>query len=113
MEGNMNNNAKRWVAALRSGEFTQAKEKLEDRGSYCCLGVACVIAERNGNVRIERDANGIIGIILVEAQSKVLAWLNMQAFEENELGQKNDEGMTFLELADYIERNQEKIFERE
>lgn len=44
----------RWVAALRSGEYTQAKGnlkvKLEGDGRYghCCLGVLCDLAAEDG-----------------------------------------------------------------
>lgn len=31
----------KWVAALRSGKYTQAKEKLRSPDGFCCLGVAC------------------------------------------------------------------------
>ena len=42
----LNENAKAWVAALRSGEYTQTKKMLhrvtqENENSFCCLGVAC------------------------------------------------------------------------
>lgn len=30
-----------WVAALRSGNYEQGKEKLCRNGKYCCLGVLC------------------------------------------------------------------------
>lgn len=48
----MNENATKWVAALRSGKFKQAKNVLrdklygEDSGylAYCCLGVACELS---------------------------------------------------------------------
>ena len=37
----MNENAKKWVAALRSGEYQQTVGWLRDSQGYCCLGVAC------------------------------------------------------------------------
>lgn len=37
-----------WVAALRSGEYTQASGRLHDSRGYCCLGVACEVAVKNG-----------------------------------------------------------------
>lgn len=41
-----------WVAALRSGEYQQARGALVKRvngvTSYCCLGVACEVAIANG-----------------------------------------------------------------
>lgn len=38
-----------WVAALRSGEFDQISDQLADgRNGFCCLGVACELATRDG-----------------------------------------------------------------
>lgn len=37
----MNENAKKWVAALRSGEYRQTQGVLKDSNGFCCLGVAC------------------------------------------------------------------------
>lgn len=41
----MNDNAKKWVAALRSGEYKQGKNALtrttKNGERHCCLGVAC------------------------------------------------------------------------
>lgn len=34
---------KQWLEALRSGEFKQTKETLQDNEGYCCLGVACKV----------------------------------------------------------------------
>ena len=31
----------KWVAALRSGEYKQAKGQLRIGNSFCCLGVLC------------------------------------------------------------------------
>lgn len=31
---------RKWIAALRSGEYPQGTERLECGGKYCCLGVA-------------------------------------------------------------------------
>jgi hypothetical protein len=44
---------KRWVAALRSGEYVQGvralKRRTESGGlEYCCLGVLCDLAARDG-----------------------------------------------------------------
>jgi hypothetical protein len=33
----------KWVKALRSGEYKQAKHSLYDGHKYCCLGVLCKI----------------------------------------------------------------------
>jgi hypothetical protein len=49
--------AKKWVRALRSGEYKQGRGKLEniERGknsSYCCLGVLCKIMNTRRRVAI-------------------------------------------------------------
>ena len=42
----MNNNAKKWVEALQSGEYKQCSHVLDDGdGGHCCLGVACRVYE--------------------------------------------------------------------
>ena len=45
----------KWVDALRSGEFQQAKGVLHDleTNGYCCLGVACSLAVDDPNVDVE------------------------------------------------------------
>jgi hypothetical protein len=43
----LNDNAQKWVDALRSDEFKQGKQRLRTSdGGYCCLGVACEIYRR-------------------------------------------------------------------
>ena len=37
----MNENAKKWIAALRGGDYEQTKRRLRDLHGFCCLGVAC------------------------------------------------------------------------
>ena len=43
-------NLRKWVAALRSGDYTQGRlaNYNQDSDSYCCLGVACHVAELSG-----------------------------------------------------------------
>lgn len=36
----------RWVAALRSGEYSQTREVLKDSCGYCCLGVLTDLWEK-------------------------------------------------------------------
>jgi hypothetical protein len=51
----------RWVAALRSGDYAQGRELLHRRSAdgelFCCLGVLCDLAYRDGVVtrRLEPD----------------------------------------------------------
>ena len=34
---------KKWIKALRSGDYDQTKKCLQDEKGYCCLGVACEV----------------------------------------------------------------------
>lgn len=37
----MNDRMKKWIDALRSGNYTQARGGLRDGDGFCCLGVMC------------------------------------------------------------------------
>lgn len=38
----------KWVSALRSGEYPQTTGRLHDEDGYCCLGVLCEVAIKEG-----------------------------------------------------------------
>ncbi len=40
-----------WIAALESGEYKQAQGRLRTNEGYCCLGVLCDVAKRQGVIR--------------------------------------------------------------
>ena len=37
---------KKWLEALESGEYKKGKGQLKNRDRYCCLGVACDVANK-------------------------------------------------------------------
>lgn len=39
---------KKWVKALRSGKYKKTTEALTRHGRYCCLGVLCELAIKEG-----------------------------------------------------------------
>jgi len=39
-----------WIAALESGEYAQGRQALERNGRFCCLGVLCDLAAKQGVV---------------------------------------------------------------
>lgn len=52
---------RRWVEALRSGEYPQARDYLHSEDGFCCLGVLCKLAETDGivdAVRLDSDDPG-------------------------------------------------------
>ena len=102
---------KKWVAALRSGEYKQAKKQLRYDGSFCCLGVLCEISGLTawGNdsymdcmsmppdqvyefAGVPRDSVGCLKF------PKVVIDNELKALDEH-----NDDGKTFAQIADAIE----------
>ena len=39
-------NLRKWIDALRSGEYTQGTRRLRGDGTYCCLGVLCDVYKK-------------------------------------------------------------------
>lgn len=93
---------KRWVAALRSGEYKQGKSNLYIDGKYCCLGVACIVAGMthdtiDGDSLINNDIKfSIVPIVLHDSLGDNIGL---------RLAIMNDNGKSFSEIADYIEEN--------
>jgi hypothetical protein len=58
------------VDALRSGRFQQGTGRLAKAGRYCCLGVACVVAQENGlALTTQADEDGDVNFGLGEVDS--------------------------------------------
>ena len=106
-----------WVDALRSGEYQQTTETLQDEKGYCCLGVACAVAKDQGiEVHITAHSGLISGGELSD-QCAVWNWLGLQnstgyiSLNAGELTELNDsKGYTFPELADFIEEHAAELF---
>jgi hypothetical protein len=101
--------AKQWVAALRSGKYKQGKRRLKDGDNFCCLGVLCDISKLGAWSK--RDWYGYADTFLPYS---VMKWSGvMDAMGElehqDELAVQNDNGKTFPEIADIIEREWEKL----
>lgn len=121
----MNENAKKWVEALKSGQFQQARGQLRrklGRGdyAYCCLGLACELYRQDvgGRWREETvfgNAHNSAGL-----PAKVAKWLgaNDDALVYlprigKDLAWLNDQGMTFKEIAALINRYKRSLFTTE
>lgn len=109
---------KKWVKALRSGKFKQARHTLgnQDRG-YCCLGVACSIA---GVTDKQMAGKGMPYSLTKKLQKELLAsgfpkTLLSNNSTINQLVELNDNGVTdshgrersktFKGIATWIEKN--------
>lgn len=105
----------KWVEALRSGKYLQTQGVLRDASDrHCCLGVLCDITDPADWIWLE-DENGapregwayrhgkgtdtdILPGLLGEE-------LGLDTFYEERLTEMNDNGKSFDEIADYIEKN--------
>jgi len=84
----------KWVKALRSGEYTQGNMYLRTEcGQHCCLGV---LLEVQGCKDIPTHATE-------ELPAGYEAGLSTDICLT--LANKNDRGVSFAEIADYIEAN--------
>ena len=117
----MNKNAETWVAALRSGKYSQTRGVLRDDRGYCCLGVACQLyadamgIEWNEGVEYRFDGEEMVLPLSVKM------WLGLNGdsgryydsvndVEEYSLAKANDDGMSFGGIASIIESEPDGLF---
>lgn len=98
---------KKWVAALRSGEYKQGKGALQSKDGYCCLGVGCdIFIPKDKQVL---DPMGLLMGSYPNSQLLAPSWLpaiNLDYSNKNKtmLSTLNDNGKSFDEIADLIEK---------
>ena len=98
-----------WVEELRSGRWEQGRFGLCTNGKYCCFGV---LAEITGYLRDSNDKYpakvcvGRTGAIWKELlPSTLLSTFGISTGAQAVLVGKNDCGVPFTEIADYIEQH--------
>ena len=90
----------KWVAALRSGKYKQGRGALRKGDTFCCLGVACDLIDKDG----WEDGTFGMGWNGTGCESTDLPFINSdEAISLSELNDK--ERLSFKEIADYIEHN--------
>lgn len=127
----LNQNAKKWLEALRSGKYKQGQSfltKIIKEEQYdCCLGVACRIFIEEGNTLKVQKSNDIDGTVCVDygynsttLPSEVISWLGLY----DECGKANhsdypscvsmNDGkgyqFTFEQIANKLEENAQYYF---
>ena len=95
---------KRWVEALRSGKYKQARKVLRSSEDFfCCLGVACDIADasvwhqrkdftywyRESRLSLLKETRDLFGLTIDQTDY---------------LAEQNDLGATFEDIANTIEK---------
>lgn len=120
-------NRRLWVEALRSGEYTQFAGYLNRNNKYCCLGVACEVAMKNG-VDLKRTRCEDTGVVDYGNETelppgRVVEWLGLATQDGaltgpvqvngrdfHVLTALNDEAdYTFEQIADLIEQGMVKL----
>lgn len=85
--------------ALASGYFTQTVNTLQDGNSFCCHGVACLIAEQNG-IPVYRSVYGRLFGDGIMYQRHVMRWMGISIDEIWERVEWNDKDqLPFSEIA--------------
>ena len=116
----MNENAKKWVEALRSGKYSQTTKKLQDEKGFCCLGVACKVYEQETGNKLPVDEYGNFEEhTLMRKYNCVREWIGLsvadgyfeKSYTTHNLASLNDRGKSFSEIADIIESQPVGLFE--
>lgn len=111
---NLEQNRNKWLTALRSGKYKKGVGQLKNsQGEYCCLGVLAEIAgceEFSVYECYYFDENRY------EAPEKAMKFVGLKtkAGYCNNVGRSlsglNDDGLSFPEIADFIEQHTDSLF---
>lgn len=104
----------KWIAALKSGEYTQGPSRLKirydnDEIRHCCLGVLCELARvesiTNEYPLLSSYAFGASKHTATNTMpaSDVLTWAELAAYQADVLAGLNDSGWSFDRIAEYIQ----------
>lgn len=93
----------KWVKALRSGEYKQTDGGLRENDNFCCLGVLCDLYDPTlwdaSTYRVE----GACGVGYPPRTVK--EWADLSDEQVEVCAERNDNGDSFAQIADYIEAN--------
>lgn len=111
----------KWVAALRSGNYQQGMRKLRGSHTFCCLGVLCDIAAREGVVEaLQSESTSIYRYQAPDGEwsqtslpNAVMDWAGLQSNDPLvvaegcgvRLSELNDGGSPFEKIASLIEEH--------
>lgn len=103
-----------WLEALRSGKYKQVGGALKDRLAtgkmgFCCLGVLCDLAAKDGGDKWETSESGGNTIYYKDESGQLpnvmRKFLKITKNQQAKLVDMNDsEGKKFNDIADYIEK---------
>lgn len=123
----MNDNARKWVKALRSKKYEQCTGYLKKDNGYCCMGVSCALYMKEKGGKWKKDKAGDYRFLNEPAYlpEKVKKWLGLNddtgVYRDMDNGyefgtsltDKNDNGKTFDEIASIIESQPKGLFKED
>lgn len=96
----------RWIAALRSGEYQQGAGQLHNsHNQFCCLGVLAAIS---GECAWDEAGDAFVGGKQVSSSDEFYLrpeFAGLSRDVQKSLAKMNDNGRSFTEISDYIEKN--------
>ena len=107
-----------WIAALRSGDYKQGRDRLNSGDGFCCLGVLCDLHRKRGlgEWLATENTKSLIYATKVDRGACVLPgsvreWSGLNSSvaaldapdQRGSLAGANDSGVTFGQIADLIE----------
>ncbi|WP_086846945.1 hypothetical protein [Amycolatopsis kentuckyensis] len=104
---------RRWVEALRSGDYRQGTGQLSRDDKFCCLGVLCDVAVKSGVTVSTKTDDRSTGYdnSFVFLPPRVQEWAGLPENDPNIavantwLSSLNDDGASFAEIADLIDEH--------
>lgn len=108
----------KWLNALRSGKYHQTTRRLRDFKGYCCYGVLCDIIDPTAWQEVEKVSvkchtyNGQESMPDSETMGKV-GFFSQNMEDGSRFAIMNDQGKTFNEIADELEKYYKKMDEKE
>jgi len=97
---------RKWINALRGGEYKQTRGELRDHLGYCCLGVLCDISGVGKWDDTSRYAENDDRVSHAFTTPGVRALTGLTVFAEEHLTELNDmKGYSFRRIATWIEKH--------
>ena len=104
----------KWLSSLRSGDYQQTQLKLHTDDGFCCLGVLCDLYGKEHNVEWDLVEDEDHSYYMFQDYPSflplpVVEWAGVESHYPGIPGTSlvtlNDNGSTFNEIADLIEKH--------
>lgn len=103
-----------WIKALRSGDYEQTDGQLKNEysNSFCCLGVLCDLAAKDGGEKWTNWGTYGENHDTDFLPTHMRRYIKMCISEQRRLVEMNDGGRSFENIASEIEKIRDKAIRR-